>query len=31
MPYRSFDFFDPNIVFRSHNAPYGQIICHARF
>jgi Domain of unknown function (DUF6268) len=31
MPYRSFDFFDPNIVFRSHNAPYGQIACHARF
>ena len=31
MPYRSFDFFDPSIVFRSHNAPYGQIACHARF
>jgi Domain of unknown function (DUF6268) len=31
MPYRSFDFFDPNIVFRSHDAPYGQIACHARF
>ena len=31
MPYRSFDFFDPDIVFRSHNAPYGQIACHARF
>ena len=31
MPYRSFDFFDRDIVFRSHNAPYGQIACHARF
>jgi len=31
MPYRSWDFFDPNIVFRSHNAPYGQVACHARF
>ena len=31
MPYRSFDFFDPDIVYRSHNAPYGQIACHARF
>ena len=31
MPYRSFDFFDRNITFRSHNAPYGQIACHARF
>ena len=31
MPYRSFNFFDPNIEFRSHNAPYGQIACHARF
>jgi hypothetical protein len=31
MPYRSFDFFDPNIVFRSHNAPYGELACHARF
>jgi len=31
MPYRSFDFFDPNIVFRSHNAPYGQVACRARF
>jgi len=31
MPYRSFDFFGPDIVFRSHNAPYGQIACHARF
>ena len=31
MPYRGFDFFDPNIVFRSHNSPYGQIACHARF
>jgi len=31
MPYRDFDFFDPTISFRSHNAPYGQITCHARF
>jgi hypothetical protein len=31
VPYREFDFFDPNIVFRSHNAPYGEIACHARF
>jgi hypothetical protein len=31
MPFRSFDFFDPNIVFRSHDAPYGQLACHARF
>ena len=31
VPYREFDFFDPNIDFRSHNAPYGQIACHARF
>ena len=31
MPYRSFDFFSPDIVFRSHDAPYGQIACHARF
>jgi long-subunit fatty acid transport protein len=31
MPYRSFNFFDPNIVFRSHNAPYGQIALHGRF
>jgi hypothetical protein len=31
MPYRSFNFFDPNIVFRSHDAPYGQIACHGRF
>jgi hypothetical protein len=31
MPYRSFDFFEPDIVFRSHNAPYGQIACRARF
>jgi len=31
MPFRSFDFFAPDIVFRSHDAPYGQIACHARF
>jgi hypothetical protein len=31
MPYRSWDFFDPNIVFRSHNAAYGQVACRARF
>ncbi len=31
MPYRSFDFFAPDIVFRSHNAPYGQVACRARF
>jgi opacity protein-like surface antigen len=31
MPYRVFDFFDPDIEIRSHNAPYGQIACHARF
>jgi opacity protein-like surface antigen len=31
LPYRSFDFFDRDIVFRSHNAPYGQVACHARF
>jgi len=31
MPYRWFDFFDPNINYRSYNAPYGQIACHARF
>ena len=31
MPYREFDFFEPDIDFRSHNAPYGQIACHARF
>ena len=31
MPYREFEFFDPNVEFRSHNAPYGQIACHARF
>jgi hypothetical protein len=31
VPYREFDFFYHNIDFRSHNAPYGQIACHARF
>ncbi len=31
VPYRSFDFFDPTIVYRSHTAPYAQIACHARF
>jgi hypothetical protein len=31
MPYRWFDFFDPNINYRSYSAPYGQIACHARF
>jgi hypothetical protein len=31
MPYRSFDFFGRDIEFRSHNAPYGQVACHARF
>jgi len=31
MPYRDFDYFDHHIEFRSHNAPYGQIACHARF
>lgn len=31
MPYRDFDFFGPDIDFRSHNAPYGQIACRARF
>ncbi len=31
MPYRLFDFSDPNINFRSHDAPYGEISCHARF
>jgi hypothetical protein len=31
VPYREFDFFSPDIVFRSHNAPYGEIACHARF
>jgi opacity protein-like surface antigen len=31
MPYREFEFFTPNIEFRSYNTPYGQIACHARF
>jgi opacity protein-like surface antigen len=31
MPYRVFDFFDPDTVIRSYHAPYGQIACHARF
>ncbi|HVM60968.1 MAG TPA: DUF6268 family outer membrane beta-barrel protein [Verrucomicrobiae bacterium] len=31
MPYRWFDFYDPNIDYRSFNAPYGQVACHARF
>jgi hypothetical protein len=31
MPYRDFDFFGPDIEYRSHNAPYGQITCHGRF
>lgn len=31
MPYRDFNFFDRNIEFRSHNAPYGQIAYRARF
>jgi opacity protein-like surface antigen len=31
MPYRDFDFFSHDIEYRSHNAPYGQITCHARF
>jgi len=31
MPYRSFDFFDERVVERSYDAPYGQIVCHARF
>ncbi len=31
MPYREFDFSNPDIEFRSRNAPYGQIACHARF
>jgi opacity protein-like surface antigen len=31
MPYRWFDFFEPDLNVRSGNAPYGQIACHARF
>jgi opacity protein-like surface antigen len=31
MPYRWFDFSEPDIDFRSYNAPYGQVACHARF
>jgi len=31
MPYREFDFFEPDLDVRSYNAPYGQIACHARF
>jgi len=31
MPYRWFDFSEPDIDFRSYNAPYGQLACHARF
>lgn len=31
MPYRAFEFSEPDVFFRSHNAPYGQIACHARF
>jgi hypothetical protein len=31
MPYRWFGFFDPNINYRSYDAPYGQLACHARF
>ncbi len=31
MPYRSWNFHNADIVFRSHNAPYGQISCRARF
>lgn len=31
MPYRWFDFFGPDINYRSYNAPYGQVACHARF
>ena len=31
MPFRWFDFYDPNINYRSYNAPFGQIACHARF
>ena len=29
--YRDFDFFKPAIDYRSHNAPYGQIVCRGRF
>jgi opacity protein-like surface antigen len=31
LPYRSWDFFGRDIEFRSHNAAYGQVACHARF
>jgi Domain of unknown function (DUF6268) len=31
MPYREFDFFEPDLDVRSYNAPYGQVACHARF
>jgi opacity protein-like surface antigen len=31
LPYRSFDFFGRDIVFRSHNAPCGQLACHTQF
>ena len=31
MPYRALDFFNADIVFRSHNAPYGQLAIHAKF
>jgi len=31
MPFREFEFVGPEMGFRSHNAPYGQIACHSRF
>jgi len=31
MPYRDFDFFHAGADLRSHNAPYGQLVCHGRF
>jgi opacity protein-like surface antigen len=31
MPYRWFDFYEPDVDVRSFNAPYGQLACHARF
>jgi hypothetical protein len=31
VPYRWFDFDGPNINFRSHNAPYGELALHGRF
>jgi opacity protein-like surface antigen len=31
VPFRDFDFFDHDVDIRSHNAPYAQLACHARF